>query len=484
MTRDQVVGTYVHIPGKPREQHALYMLRRIASLVKPIMSKGGYKVGCLAEFYPGQRDLLGVFSFLAREVERWIADYEMVGLNVNSGEKVCIRLRQPYDESVFLNIDDCVFTMLHEITHNLHGPHNDTFYTHLKTLEESYSALRHSGYDGEGFYSEGKRLGAGIPKNPQLSEARLRALAAAEKRRDMYSGCSGQRLGSGCGSSSRDPLPGGLGIREKIAAATERRIRDSQTCGAGSGAGDRGAMEAEAERTIRAGTVTVHEQEVILLDDEEVEDPENEAAIIKAAIELIEEAEREEAEQALLWEERGGIVWIVDDEDGPIQVELPPTHVSPPSQPPPSARISPPAPITIPSSPPLPPAVEQDLPPTYEQATTWTCDLCTLINPAILPRCEACSFERPDDIAITSPPQTPLSPIYQSPPLTQAVIAGKERERERQKVRFVDMPSMIPEKRGETVASGGWRCGRCGTRNSNAKGLWTGCGGCGLRGEV
>ncbi|PWW78779.1 WLM-domain-containing protein [Tuber magnatum] len=459
MTQDQTIGTYVHIPGKPREQHALYMLRRIASLVKPIMSQGGYRVGCLAEFYPAQKSLLG--------------------LNVNSGEKVCIRLRQPYDDNVFLDVEGCVYTMLHEMTHNLHGPHNDTFYAHLKTLEESYSTLRRGGYDGEGFYSEGKRLGAGIPGNPLMSEARRRALAMAEKRRDMYSG-SGQKLGGG-----KDPLPGGLGIREKIAAATERRIRDSQTCGAGSGAGDRGAMEAEAERTIRAGTVTVSEeegqaqQEVVALD----EDPENEAAIIKAAIELIQEAEREEAEQKLLWEERGDIVWIVDDEDSPIQVELPPTTTTAAPSPP-SSRI--PASITISSSPPLPPTEPRDLPPSYEQATTWACDLCTLVNPSILPHCEACSFKRPDDTdSATSPPPTPLSPIYQNPPLAQAVIEGKEKEREVQKVRFVDMPLMIPEKGGEAaavVAESGWMCVRCGAGNGDG---WWGCGGCGVaRGEI
>jgi len=366
------------------------------------------------------------------------------------------------------------------ITHNHHGPHNDTFYAHLKTLEESYSALRRGGYDGEGFYSEGKRLGAGIPKNPLMSEARQRALAAAERRRDIYSG-SGQRLGGG-----KDPLPGGLGIREKIAAATERRIRDSQTCGAGSGAGDRGAMEEEAERTIRAGTVTVGEeqeeeqkaeQEVIVLDEE---DPENEAAIINAAIELIQQGEREEAEQKLLWEERGDIVWIVDDDDGPIQVELPPTAATTTAPPPPSPRI--PAPIIIPSSsPPLQPVEPQDLPPSYEQATTWACDLCTLVNPSILPRCEACSFERPDDIDLaTSPPPTPLSPIYQNPPLSQAVIAGKEKERGRPKVRFVDMPLMVPEKSGEAAA--GWSCVGCGAGNGEG---WWGCGGCGMvRGEI
>jgi len=320
-----------------------------------------------------------------------------------------------------------------------------------------------------------------------MSEARQRALAAAERRRDIYSG-SGQKLGGG-----KDPLPGGLGIREKIAAATERRIRDSQTCGAGSGAGDRGAIEEEAERTIRAGTVTVGEeqeeeeeeeeeeeaeQEVIMLD----EDPENEAAIINAAIELIQEAEREEAEQKLLWEERGGMVWIVDDDDGPIQAELPPTATATTAPSPPSPRI--PAPIIIPSSsPPLPPAEPQDLPPSYEQATTWACDLCTLVNPSILPRCEACSFERPDDIdSATSPPPTPLSPIYQNPPLSQAVIAGKEKERDRQKVRFVDMPLTVPEKSGEAAATSGWRCAGCGAGNGDA---WWGCGGCGMiRGEI
>jgi len=74
MAQDQIIGSYVHIPGKPREQHALFMLRRIASLVKPIMSKGGYKVGRLVEFYPAQKSLLGIstvsYTLLQRREEK------------------------------------------------------------------------------------------------------------------------------------------------------------------------------------------------------------------------------------------------------------------------------------------------------------------------------------------------------------------------------------------------------------------------------
>lgn len=65
MVQGHLIGSYVHMREKPREQHALFMLRKIASLVKPIMQQRGFKVGCLAEFWPDENNLLGMLMIMA-----------------------------------------------------------------------------------------------------------------------------------------------------------------------------------------------------------------------------------------------------------------------------------------------------------------------------------------------------------------------------------------------------------------------------------
>jgi WLM domain len=85
---------------------------------------------------------------------------------------------------------------LTQLTHNVHGPHDDKFYKLLATLEEEYDALRRSGYAGEGFHSKGQRLGADVSHNLPPHLARAKALEAAEKRRRMAGIMSGgRRLG-------------------------------------------------------------------------------------------------------------------------------------------------------------------------------------------------------------------------------------------------------------------------------------------------
>jgi hypothetical protein len=56
---DALVISYSHLKNFPREKDALHTLKKIASLVKPIMRARGWKVGELAEFYPDQQNLLG-----------------------------------------------------------------------------------------------------------------------------------------------------------------------------------------------------------------------------------------------------------------------------------------------------------------------------------------------------------------------------------------------------------------------------------------
>lgn len=56
---DPLVLSYVHLASYPRASEALHTLKKIASLVKPLMRARGWKVHELAEFYPNQANLLG-----------------------------------------------------------------------------------------------------------------------------------------------------------------------------------------------------------------------------------------------------------------------------------------------------------------------------------------------------------------------------------------------------------------------------------------
>lgn len=56
---DPLVFSYVHLAKMPRASEALHTLKKVASLVKPIMRARGWKVRELAEFYPQQQNLLG-----------------------------------------------------------------------------------------------------------------------------------------------------------------------------------------------------------------------------------------------------------------------------------------------------------------------------------------------------------------------------------------------------------------------------------------
>lgn len=91
---DPCIGAYEHLSSLPRAPEALHSIRKIASLVKPIMRNRGWRVGVLTEFYPAQTNLLGI--------------------NINRGSKICLRLRYPGDQNQFLPVDEVIDTMLHE----------------------------------------------------------------------------------------------------------------------------------------------------------------------------------------------------------------------------------------------------------------------------------------------------------------------------------------------------------------------------------
>ena len=52
----------------------------------------------------------------------------LLGLNVGGGIQVKLRLRRPNSDWDFFPFDQVLDTMLHELCHNAHGPHNASFY--------------------------------------------------------------------------------------------------------------------------------------------------------------------------------------------------------------------------------------------------------------------------------------------------------------------------------------------------------------------
>lgn len=52
----------------------------------------------------------------------------LLGLNVGRGVHVKLRLRRPNRDDCFYPYDQVLDTMLHELCHNAHGPHDAKFY--------------------------------------------------------------------------------------------------------------------------------------------------------------------------------------------------------------------------------------------------------------------------------------------------------------------------------------------------------------------
>ena len=52
-------------------------------------------------------------------------------------------------------------TMLHELCHNVHTEHDTNFYALLEEVKADWEAVSSKGYQGEGFFSQGRTLGKG-----------------------------------------------------------------------------------------------------------------------------------------------------------------------------------------------------------------------------------------------------------------------------------------------------------------------------------
>ncbi|KHN96849.1 zinc ion binding protein [Metarhizium album ARSEF 1941] len=373
-----LVGSYVHLAREPRASDALHALKKIASQVKPIMRARGWKVGQLAEFYPNETNLLGTLLdyHAVHQPFTWVPRY--LGLNVNRGAKILLRLRYPGDKSQFLPFENVLDTMLHELAHIVHGPHNQQFHALWDQLRDECQGLMMKGYTGEGFLGKGRRLGgASMPDR----EARRLAREAAEKRRIRAS----QAIGSGQRLGGHGPRPG-QDIRQVIASAAEKRNAVLKGCG--SGRYNDGEIVEIADAATRNGFQTQAE-----------EDEANEIAIAQALWELVQEEEKAKHGQSYVRPSP-------DRPEGP-RARGPLTRGATGERDQASRAVA------------AAQASTAREPKDRDQGNTdygnrrdpgfWVCELCTLHNPPQYLCCEACGSQRSQQVKMTNSVEPILS---------------------------------------------------------------------------
>lgn len=432
---EPLVSNYEHLADKRRAPEALQALRKIASLVKPLMRQRNWRVGTLAEFYPSENNLLG--------------------LNTNSGMRIDLRLRHAGDENQFLPIEQVVDTMLHELAHIVQGPHDQHFYALWDKLRDEHQALAMKGYTGEGFLGQGNRLGG---RRMPLNEARRKARAAAERRKTLSTG-SGQRLGGQGIMRGQDP-------RAIIAAAVERRKKIEEGCASNTEKGRQIAREQGTQKNMTRTTVD-HEDE-------------DEATMMQAYIDLIQEDEQQQM----------GDLYIPPSQENPagsksLPKEAPKKLLQQQREIEKSIRQQTPTP---PQNPALKPNAaskrsRDPSPPPAAIPDTWTCEICTLVNPINYLACDACTVERPPHISaqIPSAPSPPSKPTSRSTSTSTPSLQNRDRDRP---AAFAAKGSAYANlKRFEQAGAQrrdtkplGWMCHGCG--NFMEQEWWT-CSACG-----
>lgn len=313
----------------------------------------------------------------------------------------------------------------------MHGPHDRQFHALWNQLRDEHEELVMKGYTGEGFLSQGKRLGGSrIP----LDEARRRARAAAEQRKTLAKN-SGKRLGGA-------PVLRGTDMRKLRADAAQRRIEVTNGCASGT---DR--SEELADEASRNGFRTKAE-----------EDDANEQAILQAFIELIQEEERE----------KYGDLYIPPSQEnpaGPRTGENP--DLSDSTEPVEKSKSD-----LLPEKPPNTLSSTADNS-SYE--SPWTCKTCTLENPPNFLCCDVCAAERPvpSITKATATPQQKAVRLNPEPQTSKKRVLQADVEEEKDeatprnnfafKNRTRALDSLASIHRDTSKRPLGWLCDQCGS---------------------
>jgi hypothetical protein len=368
---DPGFGFYTHLQHYPNPDEALRILKRVASLVKPLMRAHGWRVPLLTEMYPDQPGLLG--------------------LNHGLGRQILLRLREAHDRTQFLPFEKMADVMLHELAHMDHGPHSYKFIAMWNQLREELDAWM-KGYTGKSFFGRAQHLG-GRNRYP-LDETRY--LAEAEGCR-VASGSSdfgsqGYRLGTSV-------PPPGQRVRNVALESFERRNRGDTGCANNNRT--QAEIQAISQTAMRNAFRTRAEENAT-----------NEAAMAQAMWELMQKEKR-----------KYGNLYMSSDVEDPFG-----SNRGPPSWR--SGGLSPPRNRGSSSwrndsfsswrndsylygadfgrnterLPPLPTVTRPPARPRFpETSNYWACSFCTRRNDSYATACESCRFPRPGGLSWDSP---------------------------------------------------------------------------------
>lgn len=120
---DSSFYSYTTLDGLPHRSYALYLLRRCAYIVGPIMRRHGWTVPMLHEL--SQYSSCHGKSLTQKQygIDRYgKTTTEIIPLNIQ------LRLRDDRDPRRFVHMNDLVRTMLHELAHFAHARHFVGFY--------------------------------------------------------------------------------------------------------------------------------------------------------------------------------------------------------------------------------------------------------------------------------------------------------------------------------------------------------------------
>lgn len=189
------------------------LLDRLAVICAPVMARRGWRVKCLKEFYPSNAGLLG--------------------MNVNRGVSIFIRLRPAFDKDTFLPWSDVLGTMVHELTHMAVGSHSAEFYklmdmVHDEVDKDAGSAgTEKKSLSGAIFMTKSNRLGGSESISRENSSKAASDAALKRSKYSVLTASSGQRLG---GVALPLDLLSASGRRQLAADAAERRQKDDLWC--------------------------------------------------------------------------------------------------------------------------------------------------------------------------------------------------------------------------------------------------------------
>ncbi|KAJ6802659.1 DNA-dependent metalloprotease WSS1 isoform X2 [Iris pallida] len=334
---------------KPNDDEARRFLERIASQVQPIMRRRKWKVKLLSEFCPTNHSLLG--------------------LNVNRGVHVKLRLRRPNADHVFFPFEEVLDTMLHELCHIVHGPHDAQFYKLWDELRVDCEELVSKGItgSGQGFDAPGRRLG-GFTRQPPLSALRQNAAAAAAKRARIGAllPSGPRRLGGDSG------IMAALSPAQAAAMAAERRMQDELWCGSGSSIETVDEAESELGESSKSSYVASQVKDRVSANEDLVSWDSQKNDVRKIAGDLLSRATTDDAEDRAIWE--CDICTLFNQPLAPICEAC--------------GNVKP-KPVGV-------------------KFKTWTCRFCTLENGNKLDKCSACEQWRYSN----GPPVATRAPNY------------------------------------------------------------------------